>query len=206
MKYKASYFLIIILFVLFRNPFLRLISNIQGSFNKQTFNLEIKLLKEQNDYLISKYEELLDFKNNINIEYNYTITNTFTNSYSFNNIYIKGDNYLLNSEVVDEDGLIGIISKINNHYSEVKPLYKTNILVKINEISGKISSYDENLNLIVSDLSNYDKINLNDKVYSGSGNYIGKVIQIKNDDFDRKVYVKMAGNLEASYVAVVGIL
>ncbi len=203
MKYKVSYFLIIILFVLMRNPFLKLINNIQKNFNNKTPNLEIKMLKEQNDYLNKKYEELLNFKNNINIEYKYTITNTFTNSYSFNNILIKGINYNLYDEVVDEMGLIGIISKINNDYSEVKPLYKTNILVKINDVSGKISSYDENLNLIINDLSNYDEINVNDKVYSSNGNYIGKIIKIEKADFDKKVYVKMAGNIKSSYVAVV---
>jgi cell shape-determining protein MreC len=203
MKYKYSLFIVVFLFVLLREPFLCLMTNINKFFTVSSNDLEINLLKSKNIYLEKEYEKLLDFKNNIDITYDYIITNTIINSYGFDKILINGNDYDINDEVVNENGLVGLISKVDGKYSEVTPIYDTKILVKINDIEGKILGKDDNNNLIVGDLSNYDDINVNDKVYSNKDSYIGKVVSVSKRDVNAVVIVEITTIQKNSYVAVI---
>ena len=203
MKYKYSLFIVVFLFVLLREPFLCLMTNINKFFTVPSNDLEINLLKSKNIYLEKEYEKLLDFKNNIDITYDYIITNTIINSYGFDKILINGNDYDINDEVVNENGLVGLISKVDGKYSEVTPIYDTKILVKINDIEGKILGKDDNNNLIVGDLSNYDDINVNDKVYSNKDSYIGKVVSVSKRDVNAVVIVEITTIQKNSYVAVI---
>ena len=203
MKCNPLYFILIFLFVLIREPALNLINNINKNLFEKNNLLEINILKDKNTFLENEYQKLIDFKNNIDISYNYTITNVIVNNYSFKNMIISGNNYEINSEVISEEGLIGIVSKINKNSSEVEYLYNTNIVVKINNDAGKIASKDKDNNLIIKELSNYNSVNINDKVYSAFNTYIGKVINIKKNDLDSYVIVKPAISDKPTYVAVI---
>ena len=203
MKYKYSLFIVVFLFVLLREPFLCLITNINKFFTVPSNDLEMNLVKSKNIYLEKEYEKLLDFKNNIDITYDYIITNTIVNSYGFDKILINGNDYDINDEVVNENGLVGLISKVNGKHSEVTPIYDTKIVVKINDIEGKILRKDDNNSLIVGDLSNYDNINVNDKVYSNKDSYIGKVLSVSKRDVNTEVVVEITTLKKSSYVAVI---
>lgn len=203
MKYKYSLFIVVFLFVLLREPFLCLITNINKFFIVPSNDLEMNLVKSKNVYLEKEYEKLLDFKNNIDITYDYIITNTIVNSYGFDKILINGNDYDINDEVVNENGLVGLISKVNGKHSEVTPVYDTKILVKINDIEGKILKKDDNNNLIVGNLSNYDDINVNDKVYSNKNSYIGKVVSVSKRSVNTEVVVETTTIQENCYVAVI---
>lgn len=203
MKYKYSLFIVVFLFVLLREPFLCLITNINKFFTVPSNDLEMNLVKSKNIYLEKKYEKLLDFKNNIDITYDYIITNTIVNSYGFDKILINGNDYDINDEVVNENGLVGLISKVSGKHSEVTPIYDTKILVKINDIEGKILRKDDNNNLIVGNLSNYDDINVNDKVYSNKDSYVGKVVSVSKRDVITEVVVETTTIQKNCYVAVI---
>lgn len=203
MKYKYSLFIVVFLFVLLREPFLCLITNINKFFTVPSNDLEMNLVKSKNIYLEKEYEKLLDFKNNIDITYDYIITNTIVNSYGFDKILINGNDYDINDEVVNENGLVGLISKVNGKHSEVTPIYDTKILVKINDIEGKILRKDDNNNLIVGNLSNYDDINVNDKVYSNKDSYIGKVVSVSKRSVNTEVVVETTTIQKNCYVAVI---
>lgn len=203
MKYKYSLFIVVFLFVLLREPFLCLITNINKFFTVPSNDLEMNLVKSKNIYLEKEYEKLLDFKNNIDITYDYIITNTIVNSYGFDKILINGNDYDINDEVITENGLVGLISKVSGKHSEVTPIYDTKILVRINDNEGKILRKDDNNNLIIGDLSNYDDINVNDKVYSNKDSYIGKVLSVSKRDVNTEVVVEITTLKKSSYVAVI---
>ncbi|MDD4706458.1 MAG: rod shape-determining protein MreC [Bacilli bacterium] len=203
MKYNYLIYLIVIISILFRNPIINLINNFTNNFFLKNNNIEIKVLEEKNKILIEEYQNLLDFKNNIKFEYNYTICNVMKNNYGFGNYIINGDNYSIGDEVINEKGLIGIISKINNKTSEVKKIYNTNLIVKINNETGKIITKDKDNNLIVKEISNYNDISLNDVVYSINNTYIGKIIKIKYDVLDNYLTVKTIDLDNIKYVAVI---
>ena len=203
MKNNYLIYLLVIISILFRNPILNLINNFNSNFFLKDNNIEIKLLEEKNRLLKSEYQNLLDFKNNIKFEYNYTICNIMKNNYGFGYYIINGDNYSIGDEVINENGLIGVISKINNKTAEVKKIYNTNLIVKINNEMGKIISKDKDNNLIIKEISNYNDISLNDLVYSTNDTYIGKVIKIKYDVLDNYLTVKTINLDNIKYVAVI---
>ncbi len=202
---KHNYLLYGILFstIIFRSSLINLINNMTGSLFIKNSSIELKLLKDKNDYLVNQYNSLLDFKNNIDMKYDYTITNVIKTNYGFGSLQITGTNYNIGSEVVNEEGLVGIISKINGSNSNIKYLYDTNLVVKINEESGKISDKDSNNNLIIKEISNYNNIKINDLVYSINGTYIGKIIKIKYDILDNYLTVKTVKLDNINYVAVI---
>ena len=73
-------------------------------------------------------------------------------------------------------------------------------------------NYDYNSEcFIITDISNYDKVYINDEVYtSGFGTikeklYIGKVIKIDNDIYSKKIYVESKVDFNnLNYVLIVG--
>ena len=114
--------------------------------------------------------------------------------------------------VIDDKGLIGIISNVKKDSSVVKLITNksTNISVKINDRYGILKNIDNKV--IVSDFGYYDNINIGDKIYtSGIGNikgniYIGEVLDIKLSDteIEKFIEVKLASNInEINYLYVV---
>ena len=181
---KYIFLLIILLVVISRNSLVNLINNTLKSFFIKDNNIEINYLNSEINRLKNEYNNLLDFKNNININEDYYISNVYKNNYSFDKLIINGTNYNINDEVLNNDGLIGFISKINDKYSEIKYIYNSRVPVKINNEYGKIIDSDIDNNLIVSEIEN---VNINDKVYSVNNSYIGKVIKIDNNNLTKEV-------------------
>lgn len=199
MKYNYLSFIVLFLIIILKEPIMQNINNLMYIRNN---NLEIKTLKNQNEELEKEYQELLTFKNNIKLDNNFTITNTLKTNYDFNKLNINGK-YNLNDEVVNENGLIGIITKTNHNFSEMTYLYDTNLTIKIDNITGKIMSKDQNNNLIIGELSNHNNININDNVYSLYNTYIGKVIKINYEVLDTTILVETPKPRNINYVAVI---
>ena len=196
---KYIFLLIILIVVISRNSLVNLINNTLKSFFIKDNNIEINYLNSEINRLKNEYNNLLDFKNNININEDYYISNVYKNNYSFDKLIINGTNYNINDEVLNNDGLIGFISKINDKYSEIKYIYNSRVPVKINNEYGKIIDSDIDNNLIVSEVEN---VNINDKVYSVNNSYIGKVIKIDNNNLNKKLTVKTIDLSNINYVLI----
>lgn len=203
MKFNYLVYILLVFSILFRNNIINIITNINSALFIKNDNLEIKLLKDENHYLENKYKELLNFKNNISLENNYIISNVIKNSYGLNNLIISGSNYEIGDEVISNDGLIGIISKRGFKNSEVNYLHNTNLVVQVNNETGKITGSDQDNNLIIKEISNYTDIKINDYVYSVYGTYLGKVIKIKYDILDNYLTVRQASINNLNYIAVI---
>lgn len=199
MKNKSIFFLILLIIIISRNSILNLINNTFKIFLNKDNTLEINYLNNEITRLKEEYNKLLDFKNNINIDETYIITNVYKNNYGFDKLIINGDNYNLYDEVLTKEGLIGYISKINNKYSEISYIYNTKVPVRINNNYGKIISSDKDNNIIISEI---DNANLNDSVYSVNNSYIGKVIKIDNMDLNTTITVKPIDLKNIDYVLV----
>ena len=199
MKNKSIFFLILLIIIISRNSILNLINNTFKIFLIKDNTLEINYLNNEITRLKKEYNNLLDFKNNINIDETCTITNVYKNNYGFDKLIINGDNYNLYDEVLTKEGLIGYISKINNKYSEISYIYNTKVPVRINDNYGKIISSDKDNNIIISEI---DNANLNDSVYSVNNSYIGKVIKIDNMDLNTTITVKPIDLKNIDYVLV----
>lgn len=199
MKYNYLSFIVLFLIIILKEPIMQNINNIMYIRNN---NLEIITLKNQNKELEKEYQKLLTFKNNIKLDNNFTITNTLKTNYDFNKLNINGK-YNINDEVVNENGLIGIITKINHNFSEMTYLYNTNLTIKTDNITGKIISKDQNNNLIIGELTNHNNININDYVYSLYNTYIGKVIKINYEVLDTTILVETPKPRNINYVAVI---
>lgn len=196
---KYIFLLIILIVVISRNSLVNLINNTLKSFFIKDNNIEINYLNSEINRLKNEYNNLLDFKNNININEDYYISNVYKNNYSFDKLIINGTNYNINDEVLNNDGLIGFISKINDKYSEIKYIYNSRVPVKINNEYGKIIDSDIDNNLIVSEVEN---VNINDKVYSINNSYIGKVIKIDNNNLNKKLTIKTIDLSNINYVLI----
>lgn len=196
---KYIFLLIILLVVISRNSLVNLINNTLKYFFIKDNNIEINYLNSEINRLKNEYNNLLDFKNNININEDYYISNIYKNNYSFDKLIINGTNYNINDEVLNNDGLIGFISKINDKYSEIKYIYNSRVPVKINNEYGKIIDSDIDNNLIVSEVEN---VNINDKVYSVNNSYIGKVIKIDNNNLNKKLTIKTIDLSNINYVLI----
>lgn len=199
MKNKSIFFLILFIIIISRSSILNLINNTFKIFLNKDNTLEINYLNDEITRLKEEYNKLLDFKNNINIDETYTITNVYKNNYGFDKLIINGDNYNLYDEVLTYEGLIGYISKINNKHSEISYIYNTKVPVRINDNYGKIISSDKDNNIIISEI---DNANLNDPVYSVNNSYIGKVIKIDNMDLNTTITVKPIDFKNIDYVLV----
>lgn len=202
MKHNYLVYFLLLFVLLFRTNILNIVNNLTSNLFIKSNNLEVKLLQSENKYLLKEYDDLLNFKTNIDINTDYTITNVLKNSYGFDSLIING-NYKIGDEVISENGLIGVISNSYNNLSNVRYIYKTDLIIKINDEIGKISSKDDENNLIVTEITNYNNIKLNDLVYSINDTLIGKVIKIKYDILDNYLTVKTVPLDNLNYVAVI---
>lgn len=202
MKRNYYIFIIIFLVVLFRTSILNLFMNVKKMFTSAEPNIEIVTLKEENRRLKDEYTSLLDFKSRINIDEDYTITNVHKSNYGFDKIVLNGS-FKENSEIVSDDGLVGIITKSDNNLSYGDYLFNTHILVRIDDTEGKIYGRDDDGNLLIKEISNYNNIKINDYVSSMHGMYIGKVVNIIYEDLESIIVVKMGSVNNLNYVGVI---
>ncbi len=202
MKRNYYIFIIIFLVVLFRTSILNLFINVKKMFTSAEPNIEIVTLKEENRRLKDEYTSLLDFKSRINIDEDYTITNVHKSNYGFDKIVLNGS-FKENSEIVSDDGLVGIITKSDNNLSYGEYLFNTHILVRIDDTEGKIYGRDDDGNLLIKEISNYNNIKINDNVSSMHGMCIGKVVNIIYEDLESIIVVKMGSVNNLNYVGVI---
>lgn len=202
MKRNYYIFIIIFLVVLFRTSILNLFMNVKKMFTSAEPNIEIVTLKEENRRLKDEYTSLLDFKSRINIDEDYTITNVHKSNYGFDKIVLNGS-FKEDSEIVSDDCLIGIITKSDGNLSYGEFLFNTHILVRIDDTEGKIYGRDDDGNLLIKEISNYNNIKINDNVLSMHGMYIGKVVNIIYEDLESIIVVKMGSVNNLNYVGVI---
>ena len=202
MKRNYYIFIIIFLVVLFRTSILNLFMNVKKMFTSAEPNIEIVTLKEENRRLKDEYTSLLDFKSRINIDEDYTIKNVHKSNYGFDKIVLNGS-FKENSEIVSDDGLVGIITKSDNNLSYGDYLFNTHILVRIDDTEGKIYGRDDDGNLLIKEISNYNNIKINDNVSSMHGMCIGKVVNIIYEDLESIIVVKMGSVNNLNYVGVI---
>jgi len=219
MKKIGIYVIIFIFVILLRDNICFFYGNVLGVFKLDNNYYEgvIKLKDEKIKYLEKEYKEYDNFSKDIKLlDYNYKVSKIiFKKSYDTNKYKIQygKDDYLSNGlGIINEDGLVGKITTINNKTSEFTTLKELNdVGVVINDIPGKLNYDYDKASFIVSDISNYDKVYVNDEVYtSGYGTikeklYIGKVVRIENDSISKKVYVKSNVDFNnLNYVLIVG--
>lgn len=178
--------------------------------DNQTTNLEIEILKTENTELKNNINELKNYVNLNNYDFDYEVSTIIVrNIYQiYETITIeKGSNYGIKkgAPVLNEHGLVGVVSKVNKKTSEVLLITsnKTDISIKVSNSFGILSGYEKNY-LIGSQISNYDDINIGDLVYtSGLGTlpkdlYVGKVKEINLGDYniEQEIYIEMDNKIE----------
>lgn len=204
-KYK-DYILLLIIFLLFIfsgniNRFLIAINP-----NLDTKNIELnydKYLKDELDNI--KKINNIEFNDDLDLQVSrvkyrnvYEYSDTLTIYKGFKN------NVFVNDIVLNNDGLIGIVTKTYDYYSIVTLITNknSNISVKINDAIGILKTI--NNTLVVTNINNYEKVNVDDEIYtSGLGNlpdniYIGKVksINLNNTEIEKVVEVNINDRLE----------
>lgn len=204
-KYK-DYILLLIIFLLFI---------FSGSINRFLIainpNLDTKNIKLNYDKYLK--DELDNIKKINNIEFNDDL-DLQVSRVKYRNVYEYSDtltiykgfknNVFVNDVVLNNDGLIGIVTKTYDYYSIVTLITNknSNISVKINDAIGILKTI--NNTLVVTNINNYEKVNVDDEIYtSGLGNlpdniYIGKVksINLNNTEIEKVVEVNINDRLE----------
>lgn len=204
-KYK-DYILLLIIFLLFI---------FSGSINRFLIAINPNLDTKNIELNYDKYlkDELDNIKKINNIEFNDDL-DLQVSRVKYRNVYEYSDtltiykgfknSVFVNDVVLNNDGLIGIVTKTYDYYSIVTLITNknSNISVKINDAIGILKTI--NNTLVVTNINNYEKVNVDDEIYtSGLGNlpnniYIGKVksINLNNTEIEKLVEVNINDRLE----------
>lgn len=204
-KYK-DYILLLIIFLLFI---------FSGSINRFLIAINPNLDTKNIELNYDKYlkDELDNIKKINNIEFNDDL-DLQVSRVKYRNVYEYSDtltiykgfknNVFVNDVVLNNDGLIGIVTKTYDYYSIVTLITNknSNISVKINDAIGILKII--NNTLVVTNINNYEKVNVDDEIYtSGLGNlpdniYIGKVksINLNNTEIEKVIEVNINDRLE----------
>ena len=199
-KYKDYIILLIVFLIIIFG------SNISNIF--MLFDTNLKLDNITNTYCKSveqDYNALLD-SNSFQLQSN---LNLIISKVMFRDIYeykdtlkiYKGssDKITEGMAVIVDNGLVGIIEDTKKNYSTVRLITNknSNISVRIKDYYGILKM--SNNRLVVSDLNNYNDINVGDLIYtSGIGNvtgdlYVGKVkeIRLNNTEIEKNIIVEL---------------
>lgn len=182
--------------------------NINLKLENQELKTLIKLKEEQTKELNILKEELK--LKNLYTDYELETAKVIirNTSYWFNNITIdKGSssNISIGDAVVTQNGLIGIIKMVSKTTSVVNLITSKDNNIDISVAvkgsdeyhHGTITDYKDNL-LVISGITNYDKVNINSKVLTSglgmfpSGILVGYVEKLDSDNYDisKILYVK----------------
>ncbi len=219
MKRIGIYVIIFIFVILFRDNICFFYGNVLGVFkldNKYSDGV-IKLKDEKIEYLENEIDNINDFSKNLyRIDYKYKVSKIiYKETYNMGKYkvqYGKSDGLLDGMGVTNEKGFIGKLTNVMEHTSELTTLKDLkDVSVVVNNSYGKLNYDYETESFIISDISNYDKIRINDEVYtSGYGTikeklYIGKVIKVNEQDISKNVIVKTEVDFNnLNYVLIVG--
>ena len=203
-SYYMKYISIIVIFIL-----LYLVSYKVTSIRYKDNNIiDNNALIIENNHL---KEELNLIKEQTNIDYinlEHDIVRVINRDlYNFyNEITINTTDVIEGQAVINSEGLIGIISSINEYSSNVALLTANiNISVKINDYYGNLKNNN------VTMLDTNANINIGDKVYTSGltkipkGIYVGEVVNVTsiNDNLNKLVEIKLISNDNLNYVAVI---
>lgn len=169
--------------------------------------IDAQALRVQNKLLKDELEKYDNFKS---IKGDYLVGRIIVrNLYDFYNEIIVNlgtkDNINIGNAVINSEGLIGVVYKVEENKSYIKLLTSDyNISVKINETYGNISSGKITL------LDKYNEIKVGDKVYTSGysglyeGIYIGEIesVSLDNEKLGQVAKVKLIDNKHLNYVAI----
>lgn len=219
MKKLGMYIIILILVIIFRDNICFFYGNVLGVFKLDNNYCDgiITLKDEKIKYLENEINSINEFSNNLDrIDYSYKVSKIiYKESYNIGKYKIQygKDNGVENGMgVTNEFGFIGKITKVDNKTSELTTIKDLKDLsVVVNDSYGKLNYDYETNTFTISDISNYDKVYVNDLVYtSGYGTIkekllIGKVIKVDNNDISKKVIINSLVNFnDLNYVLIVG--
>ncbi len=197
-KGKLVFIVVIIMAILLKEEVYGILFHLNITNKVDNYICEIK-----NKNIEKLYNELVEaykYDDNLNYELEHTKI-LFNNTYNLTDkitIY-KGhkNNIKEKNLVINEQGLVGIVNKVNKNSSEVVLLTNKdlNLSVKINENYG-ILKYENN-ELIVMGINNKGKLDIGDKVYTSDvSNYpknvlIGFVSNISVDNYEIEKVLKI---------------
>ena len=219
MKKIGIYIIIFILFILFRENICFFYGNVLGVFklDNNYYDSVITLKDEKISYLENEINSITEFSKNLErIEYNYKVSKIiYKESYNFGKYklqYGKSDGIKKGMAVTNEFGLIGKITNVSDKTSELTILKDLDdVSVVVNNSYGKLNYDYETNTFYITDISNYDKVYVNDLVYtSGYGSIkekliIGRVKKVDNTDISKKVIINSVVDFdELNYVLIVG--
>lgn len=212
-KGKFVIILVFILAILIKEEIYGLLfkATITAKTNDYICNIKNTELEEKYQELVSAYhyEDALSYhveESKVLFRDVYDLTNTFT-IYKGSNNNIKEQNL-----VVNEQGLIGIISKVNKNSSVVDFLLNENLnlSVKIKDCYG-ILKY-ENKELIVKGINNKGEVEIGDEVYTSDvsiypeGVFIGTVEEIESDHYEIEKVIKVHPSVNFEHIKYVSII
>lgn len=219
MRKIGIYIIIFILVILFRENICFFYGNVLGVFklDNNYYDSVITLKDEKISYLENEINSITEFSKNLErIEYNYKISKIiYKESYNFGKYklqYGKSDGIKKGMAVTNEFGLIGKITNVSDKTSELTILKDLDdVSVVVNNSYGKLNYDYETNTFYITDISNYDKVYVNDLVYtSGYGSIkekliIGRVKKVDNTDISKKVIINSVVDFdELNYVLIVG--
>lgn len=219
MKKLGIYIIIFILVILFRDNICFFYGNVLGVFklDNNYYDGIITLKDEKINYLENEINSINDFSKNLNkIDYSYKVSKIiYKESYNMGKYkiqYGKENKITLGMGITNEFGLIGKITKVDDKTSELTTIKDLKDLsVVVGSSYGKLNYDYETNTFSISDISNYDKVYVNDLVYtSGYGTIrekllIGKVIKVDNTDISKKIIVSSVVDFNnLNYVLIVG--
>lgn len=219
MRKIGIYIIIFILVILFRENICFFYGNVLGVFklDNNYYDSVITLKDEKISYLENEINSITEFSKNLErIEYNYKISKIiYKESYNFGKYklqYGKSDGIKKGMAVTNEFGLIGKITNVSDKISELTILKDLDdVSVVVNNSYGKLNYDYETNTFYITDISNYDKVYVNDLVYtSGYGSIkekliIGRVKKVDNTDISKKVIINSVVDFdELNYVLIVG--
>lgn len=221
-KYLVNILIVaIFLICLFLSDYLFLIFGKTNYHNYETNKIEVSTLQSENKALqkelnqvrslngLDNYQAYDILKTEILLRDVYNFHETVTIKYGQDKSLKKG------MAIVAENGLVGIIEKVNKKTSVVKLLtaHDSSISVQIGENYGALNSYDQKSQyLIANNFNNYELIMKEEEVYTSGlglipqGLYIGKVEHTKDtkENIAQEVFIKSNvdfGNLK--YLAII---
>ena len=209
----------LLILILFRSNIIIFFSNIFSLLQeKNDYTIaEKQVLEAKISYLENEIQSLNNFKDKLPLyaNYNYFVSKVLYRENYFENskLVIKGgteNGIKKGMAVVNELGMVGVVSKVDKNLSEINMLTNANnISVKIRNSYGKLE-YKEGI-FRVSDISRDEDIRLNDEVYTSTlGNikeklYIGKVVKVNVNTLEKEIIIESAVDFRnLNYILVVG--
>ncbi len=181
-----------------------------------SFNIP-KLDSVKDSYYENEYNKLQKLFNipydNYNITYSKIIKRDI---YDFFDVVTinkgKKDNINKGDVVVNDLGVIGVVSAVKNNFSEVNLLTnkKTSLSVKINDSYGILTSEDNKI--IIKNIKLGKEFKVGDKVYTSGltdikeGLLIGSVKEIKKDNLELEYIIEVNTSVNFNNISYVGVI